>query len=203
MLLQRVGVVTTAHAKKIFMRALASSGPDLNVELILQIKVSFSERVGVTPSALIVGARLHTCPAPRGVVLFRGLARCPARGRGPVIRGGSMCSTHSQGGVIALEVCLAGHRGGCAPCMGASGLRAAARGIRRRVRAEVTHAGFHEDIERVLVAVLPAGRRFPVGCALGLVRFRTSRRRQVGPVVAPPRTWRSQVRLRRCDTPGP
>ena len=111
-----------------------------------------------------VGARLDMSFAPVGAVLIRGLVRCPACGRGPVIRGGSMLSLHPQGGVIALEVCLAGHREGCAICMVTLWLRVAARGSRYRIRVGVTPAGLNEGIERVFVAVVPSGRRFPVGC---------------------------------------
>ena len=67
-----------------------------------------------------VGARFNMCSAPLGAVpgLFVwGLVRCPACGRVPVIRGGSVFSLHPQGGVIALEVCLAGHCEGCTLCM--------------------------------------------------------------------------------------
>ena len=44
-----------------------------------------------------------------------------------------------------------------------------ARGSRCWVRVGVTSASLHEGIKRVFVAVVPAGRRFPVGCALGRV----------------------------------
>ena len=53
--------------------------------------------------------------------------------------------------------------------MAASWLWVAARGSLCRARVGVTPAGLHEGIERVYVAVLPAGRRFFVGCALGHV----------------------------------
>ena len=81
-----------------------------------------------------------------------------------------MLSFHPKGGVIALEVCLAGHREGCAVCMVASWLQVAARGSRCRVCVGVTPTGLYEGIERVFVAVVPAGRRFSVGCALGRVQ---------------------------------
>ena len=75
-----------------------------------------------------------------------------------------------QGGVILLEVCLAGQPESCAPCMVALWLRMAARSSRCWVRVGVTPAGLHEGIERVFVAVVPAGRRSPVGCAFGHVQ---------------------------------
>ena len=57
-------------------------------------------------------------------------------------------------------------------------------------------------MERVFTAVVPAGRRFPVGCALRRVAcsfpgLRTLRGSQVGAVVAPP-----PARLRWRDAPG-
>ena len=58
---------------------------------------------------------------------------------------------------------------GCALCMVASWLRADTQIRRCFVRSGVTPAGLHEGIKRVFVAVVPAWRRFPVGCALGRV----------------------------------
>ena len=115
-----------------------------------------------------VGARLHARPASWGASLAWGLVRCPARDRGPVIRGQCMLSL-PQGGVIALKVCLAWHREGCAFCIDAAWLRADTRGRRRWDRGGVTHAGLYEGIEGVFVAVVSTGRRFPVSCALGRV----------------------------------
>ena len=110
--------------------------------------------VGRLPSG--VGARLNTRSAPLGAVLIQGLVRCPACGCASVIRGGSMFSFCPQGGVIALKVRLAGHCEGGAPCMVVWWLRGGS-------------AGLHEGVERVSVAVVPAGRCSPVGCALGHV----------------------------------
>ena len=72
-----------------------------------------------------VDAHLHTRSAALGAVpgrFIQGLVRCPACGRVRVIRGASLFSFHPQGGGIALEVCLAGHLEGCAPCMAVSWL---------------------------------------------------------------------------------
>ena len=70
-----------------------------------------------------------------------------------------------QGGVIALEVCLAGHCEGCTPCKAALWLRMAAPGSQCWVLVGVTPARLHEGIGRVFVAVVPTGRQYPVGCA--------------------------------------
>ena len=61
----------------------------------------------------------------------RGLVRCSACGCMPVIRGGGLFSFCPKGGAIALEVCLAGHYEGCAPCMVVSWLQVAGWGSRR------------------------------------------------------------------------
>ena len=53
--------------------------------------------------------------------------------------------------------------------MVASWLRMAARCSRCWVPVGVTPAGLHDGIERVFIAVLPAGRRSPVSCAFGHV----------------------------------
>ena len=96
--------------------------------------------VAVRQVASGVGARLHTRSAPLGAVpgrFFRGLVRCSACSRAPVIRGGGVFSPRPQGGVIAMEVCLAGHPEGfpcrvsCRLCMVASWLKVAAWGSRR------------------------------------------------------------------------
>ena len=115
-----------------------------------------------------VGARFHARPASWGTALVRGLVCCSARGRGPVTRGGSMLSV-PQGDVVALEVCLARHCEGPFLCMVASWLWAHARARRRWDRVKVTHAGLHEGIERVFVAVVSAGQRYPAGRVLGRV----------------------------------
>ena len=113
-----------------------------------------------------VGARFHARPASWGAASVRGLVRWSTRGRVPVTRGGSMLGAPERG-VIALEVCMAWHREECALCMVASLLWADAWcGVVRWDRVGVTHAGLHEGIERVFVAVVFAGRRFPAGRAL-------------------------------------
>ena len=68
-----------------------------------------------------------------------------------------MLTFRPQGGVVLLEVCLAGHRDGRAPCMVISRLRMAAKVTWCWVCVGVTPAGLHQDIERVVVAVVPAG----------------------------------------------
>ena len=70
-------------------------------------------------------------------------------------------------------------------------------------RVIITHAGLHEGIERVFVAVVSARRRFPAGRALwrSWVWFPgplTLRGSQVGPVAAP-----LPAPLHRRDAPGP
>ena len=70
-----------------------------------------------------------------------------------------------QGSVISLEVCLSWHREGCVLRMVASLLRADALCRRRWDRVGVTHAGLHEGIERVFIAVVSAWRCFPAGRA--------------------------------------
>ena len=118
-----------------------------------------------------VGARLHTHSAPLGAVpgrFVRGLARCLACGRVPVIRGGRVFSPRPPGGVIALEVRLAGHAEGSAPCMVASWLWVAARGSWRWVRLGSALARLHEGVERVFVAGVSAAQRPPVGSPLGV-----------------------------------
>ena len=116
-----------------------------------------------------VGARFNMHSAPLGAVpgwFVRALVRCPTCGRVPVIRGGGVFNLRPQGGVIALQVCLAGHREGSAPCMVVSWLWVAARGNGRWVRVVGTPAGIPEGVERVFVAGVSAGRRSIVGRAL-------------------------------------
>ena len=62
-----------------------------------------------------------------------------------------------QGGVIALEVCLAWYPEGCVLRMVASWLQLDAWRRRCWGRVGVPHAGFHEAIKRVVVAVVSAG----------------------------------------------
>ena len=47
------------------LRATGRTRPDLNVELIPEIKVSFSERVVVTPAALVDSGATMFAAAPR------------------------------------------------------------------------------------------------------------------------------------------
>ena len=103
-----------------------------------------------------------------GAALVRGLVRGSTCGRMPFSCSGSLPGA-PQGGVIALEVCLAWYREGCVLRMVASWLRADAWRRRRWVRMGVTHAGLHEGIERVVVAVVSTERRFPAGRTLGRV----------------------------------
>ena len=106
-----------------------------------------------------VGARLHTRSAPLGAVPGRfNVWSAAALVVLPVTRGGPVFSSRPQNGVIALEVCLTGHRGGfprgppCRPCMVALWLRVAVRGSRRLVRLGGAPAGLNEGVERVFLA---------------------------------------------------
>ena len=81
-----------------------------------------------------------------------------------------MRSLRTQGGVIALEVCLAGHREGFATYMVPSWLRVATRGSWCCVSVWVTPAVLHEGIKRDFVAFVPAVQHSFFGCAFGHVR---------------------------------
>ena len=91
-----------------------------------------------------------------GAALVHGPVRCSACGRMPFTGTGNLPGV-PQGGVIALEVRLAWYREGCVLRMVASLLRVDAWRRRHWDRVGVTHAGFHEGIERVVLAVVSAG----------------------------------------------
>ena len=95
----------------------------------------------------------HARATSWGAALVRGSVRCSARSRMPFTRSSNL----PEGGVIALKVCLAWYREGCVLRMVASWLRVNTWRRRCWDRVGVTHAGLHEGIERVVIAVVSAG----------------------------------------------
>ena len=99
------------------------------------------------------GGRFNARATSWGAALVCLPVCCSARGRMPSTRSGNL----PQGGIVALEVFLAWYPEGCVLRMVASGLRVDAWRRRCWDCVGVNHAGLHEGIERVVVAVVTAG----------------------------------------------